>query len=498
MRLKSARLSSPLPSHPGHHMLDGGIRVLLAEALFPLTGVLTVAFLTRRLGPDGYGVLVLSTTVIALLEWTINSFFARATIKFVSEAQDWGPIGSRLVRLHLTASVTGMLLIWLLSVPLAASLGEPPVFAVYLCLFALDMPLFSLSQSHRHILVGMGDFGKGALASASRWIARLAAIVILVELGLSIYGAILGSIAASLVELAIVRWHVRPRLSAGAGASDLPLRNYAVPLLLSSVSILAFNRLDLFALKMLGGSTAEAGIYGAAQNLSLLPTLFASCLSPLLLSSLSRFLADGNDRFARDMARQAIRLTMVLLPVAAVIAGAAPEIVGLFFGQGFLAAAPLLGILTFASTMLVIVSVASTILTAAGKPRWMLTLTAPLIPLAVLGHIIMVPRLGAMGAALVTALLATLGAAGALVAVYRLWGILPPAGTFSRSLLVSVVAYLLAVGWLASGFIVIVKLAFIGLAIAGAYLVLREFTDGELALARAVGWRIFPLESLSR
>jgi len=94
--------------------------------------------------------------------------------------------------------------------------------------------------------------------------------------------------------------------------------------------------------------------------------------------------------------------------------------------------------------------------------------------------------------------LATLGAAGALVAVYRLWGILPPAGTFSRSLLVSVVAYLLAVGWLASGFIVIVKLAFIGLAIAGAYLVLREFTDGELALARAVGWRIFPLESLSR
>ena len=148
--------------------------------------------------------------------------------------------------------------------------------------------------------------------------------------------------------------------------------------------------------------------------------------------------------------------------------------------------------------MLVVVSVASTILTAAGKPGWTLALTAPLVPLAILGHIIMVPRLGAMGAASVTALLAALGAAVAILAVYRLWGILPPAGTFSRSLLVSVMAYMLAVAWLASGFVVIIKLAFMGLIIAAAYLVLREFSDGELALARAVGWRIFPLEYLFR
>jgi len=497
MPLTNARPPAISP-HPGHHMLDGGLRVLLAEALFPLTGVLTVVFLTRHLGPEGYGLLVLSTTVIALLEWMINSFFARPTIKFVSEAPDWRPIGGRLVRLHFVASVVGMLMIWLVSVPLTASLGEPPTFARYLCLFALDMPLFSLAQSHRHILIGTGDFGKGAVASASRWIVRLAAIVILVELGLSIYGAILGSLAASVVELAVVRWYVRPRLSPGAENTNLPLWNYALPLLLSSVSILIFNRLDLFALKMLGGSTAEAGIYGAAQNLSLLPTLFASCLSPLLLSSLSRLLSERNDPVARDMARHALRLTMILLPVAAVIAGAAPDIIGLFFGQAFLPAAPLLGILTFASTMLVVTSLAGTILTAAGKPGWTLTLAMPLIPLAILGHVIMVPRFGAIGAASVTAVLATVGAAGSLTAVYRLWHIFPPLATLVRSLFVSGIAYLLAVGWLTSGFVVIVKLALIGLAIAAGYLLLREFTDGEISVARTVGWKIFPLESLSR
>ena len=66
MLLTNARPPAISP-HPGHHMLDGGLRVLLAEALFPLTGVVTVVFLTRHLGPEGYGLLVLSTTVIALL-----------------------------------------------------------------------------------------------------------------------------------------------------------------------------------------------------------------------------------------------------------------------------------------------------------------------------------------------------------------------------------------------------------------------------------------------
>jgi len=137
-------------------------------------------------------------------------------------------------------------------------------------------------------------------------------------------------------------------------------------------------------------------------------------------------------------------------------------------------------------------------LTAAGKPGWTLTLAMPLIPLAILGHVIMVPRFGAIGAASVTAVLATAGAAGSLTAVYRLWHIFPPLATLVRSLLVSGIAYLLAVGWLTSGFVVIVKLTLIGLAIAAGYLLLREFTDGEISVARTVGWKIFPLEYLSR
>jgi hypothetical protein len=45
-------------------VLDGTIRVFLAEALFLPTGLLTTAFLTCRLGPEGYGLFLLAAPLM--------------------------------------------------------------------------------------------------------------------------------------------------------------------------------------------------------------------------------------------------------------------------------------------------------------------------------------------------------------------------------------------------------------------------------------------------
>src|SRR6267378_973233 len=328
-------------------MLEGTIRVFLAEALFPLTALISTAFLTRRLGPEDYGLLVLAATLVVWVEVSINSLFSRAAIKFVGNAEDWSPIGSAIARLHLIVSGSAAVLLVLLSVPLAQLLNEP-ILAGYLCLFALDIPLASLAHAYRNVLVGSGSFAQGALMSAGRWIARLLLIVLLVELGLSVPGAILGSIGASLVELTIGQRYGRLSLFHHPPVSAPPLFwRYVLPLFLSALSLSCYNRLDLFALKVLGGTTVQAGMYGAAQNLSLLPGLFAISFSPLLLATLSRLLRDGRASLAREISRHAMRAVLGLLPVAAMIAGTAQEIVRFFFGTIFLPAAQLLGMLVF-------------------------------------------------------------------------------------------------------------------------------------------------------
>src|SRR5229473_3250109 len=88
----------------GHRIVHGTIRGFLAEGLFLLSGLISTVFLTRRLGPQAYGLFILTATLVTWIEGNITSVFARPTFKFIAEAEDWRPIGDTVVQLHLAAS----------------------------------------------------------------------------------------------------------------------------------------------------------------------------------------------------------------------------------------------------------------------------------------------------------------------------------------------------------------------------------------------------------
>jgi O-antigen/teichoic acid export membrane protein len=467
-------------------MVAGTIRVFLSEALLLPTGLLTAAFLTRKFAPDGYGLFTVAATLVAWIEWSISSIFARATFKLIGEADDWRPIGAAVTRLHLVLGATMALGLWLCADAIAVAL-KAPALGNYLRIFAIDIPIFSLAQAHRSILVGIGDFRQRARVTAIRWIARLLFIVILVQMGLSIPGAIIGSIAASLVELAYCRFCVQPALF---GRSNFPMRqlwDYAIPLLLFAVSMRLLDKLDLFMLQGLRGSAAEAGIYGAAQNLTLIAGLFALSFSPLLLSTLSRMVRAGELDLARRTGRDALRVVVGMLPFAAMASGAAEEIAVCIFGETFRPAATPLALLIFGSVGFVAISVVTAILTAAGRARSTVLLTAPLVFASIAGNIWLIPRMGTLGAATVTTIVAWIGALSAAASVHQLWHVRLPTATLARSLLISAGAYVFAATWPASGFLFLsLKLSAIGLAVLLGFLALGEFNATELRAVRTM------------
>lgn len=465
-------------------MLDGTLWILLAEGLILPTGLVSAAFLTRRLGAADYGLFTLATVIVAWIQWSVTSLFARTTVKFVSEAEDWRPVGSAVIRLYFVASCAAALLLCGFATPVAVLLGES-VLATHLRLLALDIPLFALAFAHRHILIGLGNFRQRALATAGRWVSRLLLIVLFIELGFSVTGAILGSIGASLVELCVSRYYVRPSLFARSVFPARRLWGYALPLFLFALSMRLFDKLDLFVLKATGGSAESAGIYGAAQNLALAPGLFALSFSPLLLSNLGHMLRAEQADEARTLARNAMRVVLLLLPLACMSAAAAPELVAAIFGRVFLPAAPILAILIFGALAAVMISVATTILTATGKPGWAALLAAPLVPAAIVGHVLLIPRLGAEGASLVTTVLATLGALAAVCAVHYHWKVAPPGLTLARSILVGALAYTVALMWSAPGFQLLIKLPTIGVFILVSFAALGEFSAVEINALRS-------------
>jgi O-antigen/teichoic acid export membrane protein len=464
-------------------MMDGTARIFLAELLFPLTALVTTGFLTRQLGPQGYGLLALTLTTIIWVESAINSFFTKATIKFVGEADDWKPVGAMVIRLSLKIGIGAMVLVWILAAPLSALFKEPDL-AFYLRVCALDIPLLCVGQAYRNVLIGMGNYRAGAAARAGRWLVRMGLVVALVQAGFSITGALLGVIGSSLAELLLSRWHLGAGMFVRQAPMPLPIQRYGVLLFLSSISLIFFNGMDLFMLKILGGTAAQAGIYSAAQSLSLLPGLFSWTFSSLLLATLSRQLADSQQERARELARDAMRVTMLLLPVAAIIAGAAPEIVQVVFGAAFLPAGPLLALLIVGAVSNVMLMVSITIMTAAGLPARTIMFTAPLVLLALAGHLVLIPRFGQQGAALVTVMVSSIGAIAAGAGVYVLWQVWPPVGTVIRSLAIGLVVGTVSLWWPTSGVLVFPKLVLLGIISVLGYWWIGEFRPGEIAAVR--------------
>jgi O-antigen/teichoic acid export membrane protein len=469
------------------HVLSGGIRVFLADSLLIPTGLLVAAYLARRLGPDGYGVFVVAVALISWIEWSLTALFSRASVRFVAEAADWRPVGATIVTFHLVLATAAALLLVAVANPIAALLGTP-VLDGRLRLFAADIPLFCLAQAHRNILIGLGDFQHRALAAAARWVSRLLLVLLFVELGWSIDGAILGSIGASAIELALCRVYVQPAFSARATLQIQRLWGYAVPLLLSALALRLFDKLDLVALTALGGTQEDAGFYGAAQNLSLLPSLVATSFSPLLLSSLTRAYRDSEGPQAERIARDAMRWAFLLVPFVGLAAGSAAEIVRLVFGPAFGPSASVLVVLLFAAVALLLISVMTAILVAAGRPGITLAFTGPLPLVAGLGYLALIPRAGARGAALVTFGAAALAALALAVVVHRGYRALPHWATVARAALVCAGAYAAAALWPAWGGLVLLKLATIGTGIVVAFLITGEFTPSEITAVRS-WWR---------
>jgi len=473
--------------------LGGTTRIFLAEALLLPTGLVTAAYLTRTLGAAEYGVLTLAVTIVIWLEWSIVSLFARASYKFVAEADDWQPVATTLVRLHLAAGVAGGLIVAATCIPVANALDLPSI-RPYLLLLALDVPLFVTGAAYRAVLVGTGDYVRRAWASVARSMVRLILIFVLVPAGLSVTGAVLALIGASVADLAVARSGAPVPIFTRAGAATRPMLGFMVPLALAAITGRLVDRLDILMLRALGESIAATGFYGAAQNLAIVPALLAQAGGPVVLATTTRLLRDGTTTDARAFANHALRGAILMVPFAAIAAGSAHELVPVIFGRAFAPAAPMFAILIYAAAALLFVIAAMGILTAANRPGVTLAIMAPLLPIAAAAHVVVIPRWQAVGAASVTAGVNTLGLILAVVATTRCFGARPTAATAMRVTAVSIAAHAAALAWSTPGVAVALKLVLLSLAVPVAFAVLGEFTSAERraivdAVARRLAWR---------
>ena len=470
--------------HTGRRVIRGALWLYLAEALMLPTGLITAIYLARFLGPVQYGQYALAIVLVVWLELALTAIFSKTNIRFVSEASDWRPVGAAALRLHLGIGLVATAAVWLFADWIAVALDDP-VLATYLRVFAIDIPFFFVSRVHRNILIGLGHFGRRAIASTARWISRLILIILLVEWGFSVNGALLGGVGASVVELIVVRIYVRPKLLL-PGFPISRLVHTSMLLVLFEISMRLFYRLDLLSLKFLGGTSADAGVYAAAQNLTLGPGMLGVVFAAVLLPTVTQLLRDGHDQEVRKLERNALRGAIGLLPFAGLIAGASTEIVALVFGSEYALAAPVLSLLIFSAIAHATISAAAAILVAESKFAWTALLAPPMLVLAIIGYLTVIPIAHLAGAAGVTLAATVYGATVTMLLLRILCGVRVPIGTALRTTVLCCAAYAAADAWSTDGFWVLAKLTVIaGLIVAGFFL-LGEFSAADRTALRRI------------
>ena len=478
-------MTSTAEAHHANHLAVGTIQGFIASAISLPTGILTAAFLTRRLGPEGYGLLSVSVTIVVWIQVTITMGFSRGAMRFVALTEDWQSVSTKFLQSQLLVSL-GSAAFLVAVAPVVASWLKAAELSSYLRLFSLAIPVSAVSILHYSILIGRGYFGRRALLTAAFWLSRMLLIFLFVGLWASVSSAIVAIIGAFVVELIAARFFVRPPL---LKHSNFPFRNlwdYAWPLFFYTLGMHLFTGLDLLFVKAISGVPQAAGFYGAAKNLTIVPGLFAISFSPLLLAKLTELCSKGEEETAQIMTRQAMRLVLRLLPFAGMAAGAAPEVTVAIYGDPFLPAGSLLALLIFAALGITMIKITCSTLVAAGRPKLPFVLIGPFVAIAPGMHFLLVSHFGAIGAAAGTTGLAWLGAGATMWAVYRIWHVLLPAVTLLRSVVICGLAYTFAALWQSPGVLLLLKLPAVGLIILLAFLFLGEFSATEIAFVRSM------------
>lgn len=475
----------------GREILDGTLNLGFYQVVILGSGFIIAATLTRWLGPHGYGQYSLAVNFVLVVEVAVATLLFPA-VQQIAAAENPMPLASSLLRLFLGAGLLGWLLLsggagWL------ADGFDEPLLRTLLPMLAVEIPLFAWTQAHAGVLMGLGRYRHRAVLGIIRWCARAVFVVALVGSGFGVRGAIVGLVSSTLLEAVLCRRILTLRVF---NTPTVPIRR-----LLASTGALAgaalvirfLVGLDIFMLKGLGFDSSAIGLYASAQTLSTMPVILLAGSVQAVLAALSRAYSGGRIDEARQAARTVLRIPFWLLPFGAAAAGSAGAVMALVFGEPYRDAGSVLRLLLLASIATVGFYFGNSVVAGAGAPRRVLRDMGVALTVAVPAHVVLIPRLGPMGAATATTAACLVGWAAALVSVRRMLRVRPGFGTVARCLLVAAAAGTLSAVWPTDGLSVVVEMAVIAATAVVLLVVVGEIDHDDRSALRVLVTRRPPV-----
>jgi O-antigen/teichoic acid export membrane protein len=313
-------------------------------------------------------------------------------------------------------------------------------------------------------------------------------VLILLSIGMTVGGVLLTNALATMVACVFLLakfppsgFRPEPELLRRIGAIAVPMGTYLI-------AAQVLSNMDLWALQLLwGGSEEVVGRYVAALNISRTLTIIPTVQSGVLFASLAWALAANDLPAVRRHIQEATRFALIAAAGALVmLAPDASVLMGTIFSSAYAPGGRFLEFQLIAFGVYGLLDAYAHTLVVAGRQWLAAGILLCLLPVAWLSNVLLIPRVGAVGAAMSLALGLGSGVVIMGADTWRHFGALIRLGTLLRvSLAAGIAVAVSEVLQPVRGAWVVPKIGLIGLIYVGALILTREITSADLGMGKA-------------
>lgn len=401
---------------------------LVARIVSVLSGGILVITLARLLTPDSYGLLYLAISVFAVAGFLSRLGIAKSTARYITKYKEedstqlshilWFSFLMSLVAITVTA-----LALFFGSDLIASFLNEPGLVP-FLLLGVLFVAFRTLTNWVRRILQGFESIREAAALQAGQDSIRMVAAIGLVLLGYGALGALIGYILSfgfvAITSIGYVYVKYYRELERGEREDGLRRRilEYSVPLTATGSANMLQNRVDTILIGFFIGPLGVAFYTVSEQLLQFIETPI-SALGFTLSPTYEAQVAKGNPDTAARIYENALSYGLLLyIPAAVGLILVAEPLMNIVFGQEYRGAVPVVQVLAVWSVFESVSKITSNGLDYLGRARArsIIVVVTSLLNFAL--NIILIPRIGVVGAAAATVLSAALYTLGCLYLIH--------------------------------------------------------------------------------
>jgi O-antigen/teichoic acid export membrane protein len=484
-----APVAPPTKADEAHARQKRGTRQLLAGRIsFIASGYVVSVILARGLGPGLYGYYGILVSLITRIELITSAGIPGAIAKLIPEhREDPTPVEATARALLVAIGLAAFGLCWVAAPLVEYSFNVPN--ATYLFrIAALDVPATALYVSYTGILGGHRRFGHLAVAQMVYAASKVIGVLILLKLGMTVGGVLLTNALATMVACAFLLlkfppsgFRPRPEVLRRIGAVAVPMGTYLI-------AAQVLSNMDLWALQVMWRGPEEVvGRYVAALNISRTLTIIPSVQSGVLFASLAWALAANDIAGVRRHIQEASRFALIAAAGALVVlAPDASLLMSTIFSSAYAPGGRFLEFQLVAFGVYGLLDAYAHTLVVAGRQWLAAGILLCLLPAAWLSNVLLIPRVGAVGAAMSLALGLSAGVVIMGAVTWRRFGALVRLATLARVALAAAVAVLVSEtmapvrgGW------VVAKIGLIGFVYLGILVLSRELTAADLGMGKA-------------